>query len=239
LKFIRNLAPLGAVVALACAPSAQAAGGTPVTVRVEGKSRTLVAAKVVHVKSGWLTRYGAPTGACSTASAAGALDVATHHRWGGSFKSSFGDYEILSILGEKTDFVTRYWEMFVGHVMAPLGACNTKAHRGEQLMFVDVPLSDSAVYPLAILGAPRHATAGHAFTVKVVYYDLKGKAHALAGAVVSARGLAGVTTDAHGKATITPAKAGRLDLNARHADTTTGKQTFGYVRAASVRVSVA
>jgi hypothetical protein len=241
LKFLRTLAPLGAVLALVCASSAQAAGGTAVTVRVEGKSRALLAPTVVHLKSGWITRGGAPVGVCSKGSAAGALDQATHHRWGGPYKSSQTDYAIFSILGETHNFTlkttTMFWEIFVDNVSATTGACGITPHRGDQLLFAAVPEADYGDYPLAITGAPRHASVGHAFKVKVLYYNALGKARPLAGAVVTGGGQTAMT-NAHGVATLTPAKAGRLVLTATHADTHKGGHPYGYIRAAAVRVTV-
>src|SRR4051812_39189617 len=81
-------------------PSLAVAGTAPVTVRVEGLKRELLAPSAVKVHTGSLTRFGAPSGKCPDTSAAGALDAATHHRWKGTWESSFGDYEITSILGE-------------------------------------------------------------------------------------------------------------------------------------------
>jgi hypothetical protein len=241
-KYVRTLAPLGAVLALACASSAQAATGTPVTVRVEGKSRTLLASTVVHVRSGgWLTRGGAPRGACSTATAAGALDKATHHRWGGPFTASLNDYEIFSILGETHNFTLKtekfFWEIFVGNKSATSGACGIAARRGMQLLFAAVPEADFGAFPVAIKAVPHKVRAGHAFTVKVVYYDLTGKPHPLGGAVVTAGGNK-VTTNSRGLARITASRPGKLVLKASHADITRGGHPYGYIRAAAVRVTV-
>lgn len=223
---------------LVCASSAQAAGGTAVTVRVEGKTRTLLPANVVHVGSGWITRGGAPKGACSSDSAAGALDRATHHRWGGSFDPSFSDYLIDSILGEKYGSKANYyWEIFAGNVAASTGACGIKPHRAEQLLFAAVPLTDYGDYPLAITGAPRKVAAGRSFTIKVVYYDATGKARPIAGAALTSAGHT-VKTNSRGLATVTSDKAGTLVLRATHGDTRKGGHQYGYVRAAAVRVSV-
>ena len=223
---------------LVCASSAQAAGGTAVTVRVEGKAKTLLPATVVHLKSGWVTRGGAPKGACSSDSAAGALDRATHHRWGGSFDPSFSDYLIDSILGEKyTSKASYYWEVFAGNVAASTGVCGIKPHRGEPLLFAAVPLTDYGDYPLAITGAPHSVAVGRSFTVKVVYYDAAGKARAIAGAALTSAGHT-VTTNSRGLATVTAAKAGTLVLRATHSDTKKGGHQYGYVRAGAVRVRV-
>jgi hypothetical protein len=209
------------------AGSVRAATGLAVTVRVEGLKRTLLPPTVIHTHSGWITKYGAPTGKCPADSAQGALDVATHHDWGGSWDTSLTEYEILSILGETHSFSSKYyWEIFVDNVSASAGACDLKLHPGEQLMFAAVPDSPTT-YPIA-LQAPTSATAGHAFTAKVVYFNGSGKAKPLSGATVSVAGHSG-RTNSHGTVRLTPSHAGTFVLHAEHA---------GYVRAAPVTLHV-
>jgi hypothetical protein len=207
-------------------PAALAAARPAVTVRVEGLARTLLSPTVIHTHSGSITKDGAPKGKCSAASAQGALDVATHHKWSGSWSATYQEYEILSILGETHSFSSKYyWEIFADNVAASAGACELKLHRGEQLLFAAVP--DSGAYPLA-LEAPASATAGHTFTVKVVYFNGSGKAKPLSGATVSAAGHSG-KTNSRGAAPLTLTHAGTFVLHA---------QRSGYIRAAPVTVRV-
>src|SRR5439155_1094799 len=79
------IALCGATIAVfAVTPAAPlAAAGTNVTVRVEGAKKTLLPATSASTHSGWITKAGTPTGKCPASSAAGALDVATSHNWGG------------------------------------------------------------------------------------------------------------------------------------------------------------
>jgi hypothetical protein len=220
---------LATVVATLAMPAAAlaAATGPAVTVRVEGLKRTLLAPTVIHPHSGSITKYGAPTGTCPAASAQGALDVATHHDWAGSWSTTYQEYEILSILGETHSFSSKdYWEIFVDNVAASAGACELKLHSGEQLLFAAVPNSPPT-YPLA-LEAPKSATVGHTFTAKVVYFKGSGKAVPLAGATVSVAGHSG-RTNGHGTVSLTPSRAGTFMLDADHA---------GYVRAAPVTLHV-
>ncbi len=217
-------------LALACIGPASGAGasaGRPtVSVRVEGLTHTLLAPSTVTTKTGWITRFGAPTGKCPATSAAGALDLATKHRWVATFDKSFGDYEITSILGEAHSFTSKdFWEIFVDDVAASKGSCEIGLHSGEQLLFAAVPDSTNE-YPLAV-SAPANATAGSSFTVKVVWF----KGHTtkpLAGARVTGTGVNAVT-DRRGVATITGAQAGTLVLRAA---------AKGYIRAAPVTVHV-
>jgi hypothetical protein len=226
----RTLALSGATLAvvLALVPGAVAAGGTTVTVRVEGLKRTLLLPKTVTTHSGWITKYGAPKGDCSAKSAQGALDVATRHRWVGTWSTQFGpEYEITSILGEAHSFSSKdFWDIFVNNVPAPAGACELKLHPGEQLLFAAVPDSGQE-FPLA-LQAPRSATVGHSFTVKVVSFK-GGKTKPLAGARVTGTGIKSAVTNKRGLATIVDGHLGALVLHA-------AKQ--GYIRAAPATLRV-
>lgn len=226
-KNIFALCVAAAATMLSVGAAAHAASGPAVTVRVEGVKRTLLAPKVVHVHGGSVTRFGAPAGACHAASAAGALDVASRHRWAGTWSTSFNDYEITSILGERHAFSSKYfWEIFVNNASASAGACSLKLHRGEQLLFAAVPQKGTE-FPIAIK-APSSATVGHTFTVTVVRFNAKGKSKPLAGATVSVAGHSG-QTDSHGTVPLTPSHAGTFTLRAAHP---------GYIRAAPVRVRV-
>jgi hypothetical protein len=225
-KFI--LAVVGAVAAVLVAWSAGAAAASrpAVSVRVEGVKRTLLEPTVVHVHGGSITRFGAPGGACPASSAAGALDRATRHHWIGSWSSSFNDYEITSVLGEKHSFTSkRFWEVFVDNVPASFGVCALKLHRGEQLLFAAVPVSGTE-YPI-VLSTTAHPLAGHPFLVKV-FYIKHGKRKAIAGARVTGSG-AVATSDRHGIATLTPPGAGTLVLHA---------SAKGFVRSAPLTLSV-
>ncbi len=226
---VKKLVALGAAaVAAVVAPSAAlGAASTTVTVRVEGVSKTLLAPTVVKTHSGWITKDGTPTGTCPDASAAGALDVATHHKWGGSYDQQFG-LEITSIFGETHTFASKkyFWEVFVNNTPASVGACAQKLHKGTKLLFAAVSQTGTA-YPVAIR-APRTATAGHRFNVKVVYFNAKGRAKPLAGAVVGLRGKS-VKTKANGTVGITESSPGTIVIRASHP---------GDVRAVPARVKV-
>jgi hypothetical protein len=214
--------------------AALAASGPAVTVRVEGVKRTLLFPSVVHARSGWITRYGAPKGACPASSALGALDVATHHRWRGPWTATNADYEVMSILGETHNFNRErkyFWEIFANDRAAAVGACALKLHRGETFLFAAVPQTGIA-YPTA-LRAPRAATVGQPFSVKVVWWGASGKAKPLRGARVTGAGVS-ATTNGSGIATVTATHAGALMLHAQHA----WSASTAYVRAAPVTVHV-
>lgn len=222
----------GASLALAAAPSAvaTAAGtasstaGTNVSVRVEGVSHALLAPTTVHTQAGSITTGGTPAGTCPATTAAGALDVATHHRWNGKYSSGLG-IEITQILGETDTFSSgHYWAVYVDHGYAPAGICGLKLHPGEQVLFAAVPAKGS-VYPLGLTG-PSKVTAGKAFTLRVVAYNAKGVARAVSGVHVSGASRA---SNAHGLITITEHHHGTARFTAA------GK---GYIRSSALAVKV-
>jgi hypothetical protein len=203
------VAALAACAAIVTAPAAAATVGTTVTVRVEGLNRTLLATKTVKTHGGWITKGGTPVGQCRATSAAGALDVATKGRWGGTFSSGLG-IEVLSILGEKHPFTPPkyFWGLWINNRFASLGACALKLRKGTQLLFGAISDTASADNAL-LLRAPSHVTAGHAFTVKVTYLPPKGLAKPVAGARVG-----GAVTNSQGIATLTAHNKGTLFLRA-------------------------
>jgi hypothetical protein len=217
----------GATLALgAASPIALAASATQVTVRVEGKTRTLLESKSVHTDRGSITRGGAPPGACPATSAAGALDAATSHHWSATWFSSLGDFEIKQILGDTESTKKFYWAIWVDNRFATTGACEITLHRGQQLLFA-VDSVARHEHPLAIR-APSHAIAGKPIAVKVVWFSDSGASKPLAGARVSAAGVNAVT-NGHGVARVVAPRAGTLVL---------GAADNGFIRAARVRVRV-
>ncbi len=218
----------GASIALvlALSPVALAARGPAVTVRVEGKARTLLAPTRVHTHAGSITKGGAPSGAGRATSAAGAHHPATHHRWSGTFSSSFHDYFITAILGDTESGKSFFWGIWIDNRFAQSGACGIALRPGDQLLFAVVPASGTE-YPTA-LTAPGHAVVGHAFKVKVVWFNGRGRSEPLARARVSGAGVS-VVTNGRGVATVVAHHTGTLVL---------GAARNGYIRSAPVRVHV-
>lgn len=208
---LRRTTAAGAIAALALTAAAPAvAASTKASVRVEGVSRTLLAARTVTLPtSGSITKGGAPRGSCPATKAAGALNVATKGNWGGAYSSSIGGIEVDTILGE-TDTYDKghYWEIFVNDRVASAGICDLSVANGARLLFAAVPAKGTE-YPI-VLSAPKTATVGQAFTVKAFYYTGKGSAtKPVAG--VTFTGAKG-TTNRRGVARVTAARAGRLSL---------------------------
>ncbi len=224
MKHTRTLALLGVTATTALAGAAPALAGTTVTVRIEGKNKTLLATRKVTTSPGWLTRLGAPKGACSSVSAAGALNTATHGRWGGTFESSYGDYFITRILGEFEGGSRYFWDIFVNNVSATSGACGVKLHRGEQLVFAAIPATGTA-FPLGLRG-PSQARVGDNVSLKTVWFDARGRAKPLSGALVTGSGVL-ATSNAQGIVHIRISHTGTLSIKA---------SKRGYVRSDSLRI---
>lgn len=224
----RSIQALGAATSvLVLASSAVALGaGTKVTVRIEGRTRALLAPTVVQTHSGSITKGGAPSGVCPASSAAGALDVATHGRWTAKFYTSFGDYFLQSILGDSEIGKSYYWGIWLDNRYASAGICELKLHAGDRLLFA-VDSASHHEHPIAVTG-PRSAKTGGSFTVKVVWYSDAGVPKPLAHARVHGSGVS-ATTNSHGTAMIVAPHGGTLVLQADRS---------GYIRATPVRVRV-
>jgi hypothetical protein len=215
-----------------------AAGRAPkVKVRIEGARHTLLRTHVVRVpRRGSITKGGAPRGACPANTAAGVLTRATKGRWSGSFSSQYQNYLITTILGDTENTKHSYWEILVNHAPASAGVCQLHLRRGDQIVFAAVPLAGKGQELATRAGRRRHR-AGRPFRVRVVAYNAKGRARALAGATVTAVlkrhrrriGATRVKTNRRGIARLRARHAGRLKVHAAKA---------GDVRAAPVTVRV-
>ncbi|MFZ0089345.1 MAG: hypothetical protein WAL63_07565 [Solirubrobacteraceae bacterium] len=219
MKIRRSLVLSGAVAGLGLIGATSAvASGPPVSVRVEGVKRTLLPATVVRPGTGGsITKGGTPPGACPASSGAGALDLATKHRWGGTYSSGLG-VEVTSILGETHKYSPSgyYWGIWVNNRYASAGVCDLKLHAGEQLLFAPYP--GKGTTSAIVVSAPRTAKRGSSFRIDTYSYTAKGAEKPLAGASVTGRAV----TNARGVATVKASKAGKLKL------TVTRK---GYIRA--------
>jgi hypothetical protein len=211
-----GVAVVATALTLGVLPTALASATTPkVNVRVEGASKTLLAATSVQTNTGWVVKGGHGSGKCPATSAQGALNDATHGRWAGKWYPSYGngEWEIMSILGEKPPSTSQWWEMFVNGAAAQAGACATNLKPGDRILFALVGGNGEDAIGVT---APTHVTSGKRFAVKVVYY-VGAKHHALAGATVklgthsaktNSSGIAKLTVYSTGKRTLTVSKHG-------------------------------
>ena len=130
------VALLGAIVmALATGGVALASGSGPaVAVSIKSANKTLLKPTTVHGETGWITKGGTPHGKCSGASAAGALDAATHGKWTGKYYASVPGIFVTSILGTKPTG-SSFWGVFVNGKTSSVEICAIRLHAGERLQF--------------------------------------------------------------------------------------------------------
>jgi hypothetical protein len=128
-----------AAVALATAAAliapAVAAAAPTVTVTIQGKTKTLLPAETVQTKPGSITRGGVAAGKCSATSAQGALNIATHGNWKGTWYASYHEYFITGILGDNETSKKYYWGLYVNGKASSKGACDVKLKSGDKVLF--------------------------------------------------------------------------------------------------------
>jgi Domain of unknown function (DUF4430) len=130
------IALVGAIVmALAASSAALAASSGPaVTVQIKSLTKTLLKPTTEHGEKGWITKGGTPKGKCSGASAAGALDAATHGKWTGKYFASVGGVFVSSIEGVKPTG-SDFWSVYVNGKASSKGVCDIKLRSGQKLLF--------------------------------------------------------------------------------------------------------
>lgn len=213
-----TLIATGTVLAagLATAPAIAAANGPTVSLRVEGLSSPVLAAKSVTVPAGGsITKGGVTPGLCPADSAQGALAVGTHGNWNGNWYASYKEYEVTGILGATPNAKKDYYEIFVNNVASSLGACKLKLKSGDKLLFAVVPDAGKPETPLAV----STTVIGTKVTVKVVGYGATGKASPLPGATVKL-----------GRTTARTSATGTATLSASSRSTTLVATAPGYIR---------
>jgi hypothetical protein len=161
-----------------------------VTVRVEGKQRTLLSQTAPLAGLSKVMRGGH---SCAATSAAAALQLATHGSWSGPWSSKYSDFEVTKIKGETNNYSTTksYWEVLVNNVPASTGICNLKLTGDANVVFAALGASEKPGLPLGIATANAHE-------IKVVAYSAKGTPSPLAGASVTINGKSAGKTNAQG-----------------------------------------
>ena len=86
------------------------------------------------VKREW-KKGGVAAGKCSATSAQGALNVATHGNWKGTWSSTYHEYFITGILGDNETGKKAYWGLYVNGKAASKGACDVKLKNGDKVLF--------------------------------------------------------------------------------------------------------
>lgn len=213
------------VLAAAFAPPAAVAAPSAVTVRVEGKTQTLVPRVGVTTTTTPVVKDGNPAHSCTGTSAAGALELATVGAWGGTWFDGLG-YAVENVKGESHAFPDPdFFTFWLNNRESAVGVCGAELQAGDEvLIFVarcesapaPVYCSNPPVLPLG-LTAPKKATIGAPFNVTVVEHATNGTPTPVAGATVNG-GAAPATTGADGVASVTLAQGGDAMLRATKAN---------------------
>lgn len=224
-----------AVAAIVAASAGATALAPAVTVRVEGTSSTLLLPSSVTLKAGNVDSDGIAGHTCSSLTAAGAIELATHGNWKGTWSKSLHGYFISAVEGLALPATgAEYWAFWVNDAPASQGICGYKPKPGDSILFFPDCYGKKCPPNDGVLGvkAPPTVTAGHPATVTVTAYsDAAGKPSPKAGATVTGGGTSAKTA-AGGTATITFANPGRfwLRVSAPH---TTRTETAICVRSAT------
>ena len=212
------LLALAAALALTLAITAadtRAAAATATTVRVEGTTKTLVPTTAVSLGSTAIVKDGKTADSCPGRSAAGALQLATHGDWNGTWSASYHAYFLTSIEGLTFPSTgAEYWAFWVNDAPAASGICGYLPKPGDSLLFFPDCFGKKCPKSAGVLGvkAAAVATIGRRYAVSVTAYsDAKGAPSKAAGATVSAGG-AIAKTAASGVAALSFTRAGRFTL---------------------------
>jgi hypothetical protein len=212
------------VAALAAASAASAAVAPPsVSVRIEGSGTTLLPQTPVQTEATKMLRGHV----CPGSTAAGALTLATHSQWTGTYFKSFGDFEVTNILGETPAGSSDFWTLWINGRSSSTGACSTKLRSGDHELWFDCLGTATGACsndPLA-LRVPAEVRRGHKVTVRVTQLDAGGHGTPVAGAAVNGGGVAAVT-NAKGKATITTRAVGEISVQATKSGATPSDTAF-------------
>lgn len=206
------------------APVLAKSGGTPVSVRVEGIAKTLLAETTVSAKAASIVKDGKPADLCGGDTAAVALQDATKGNWtAGTFSAGLG-YPVIGIDGQSYPFTSAYyWSFWVDGKPATTGICGATLHAKEKLLFFpqcsqESPsacpqgMFDPAVLEIKNPAHPSHVRVGHPLDLSVFSLaNLTGKSTPAVGAKVSGGGHS-ATASASGKAKLTFAKAGTYEI---------------------------
>lgn len=239
LAALLSLSALTAGPAVAKSGGAHGNGGLPVSVRVEGISKTLLAVTTVQTKASTIDKDGKPADVCSGDTAAVALQDATKGSWtAGTFSAGLG-YPVIGVLGESYPFTSSYyWSFWVDGKPATTGVCGATLHAKERLLFFPQCSQESASAcpqgmfdpPVLDMKAPSRVRVGHPLNVGVFSLaNFTGKSTPASGVKVSGGGKS-VTASKAGKAKLTFAKTGTYKLLASAAGSVRDELTVKVTR---------
>jgi hypothetical protein len=214
------------------APSAVAAGPATVTMRIEGKGKTIVEEQPLRTTLDPVSKPGG--GTCSGTSVAGSLDHAVGGDWDGPYFAP--DYFVERIRDESYPFgaTPDGWTYWVNNREATVGMCSYELQEGDSVLwfvsrceFDGSTCTNSPVQPLE-LRAPATASTSASAEMTVVRYASDGTASPAGDAHITGPGV-DATTGPDGRASVTFGQPGQIRLKADQA---------GSVRSAPETVSV-
>jgi hypothetical protein len=217
---------------LAAAPAAVAAPAN-VTIRIEGKPKTIVEEQQLRTTLQPVSKNGNPP--CTGTSVAGALEQAVAGDWDGDYFSP--TYFVERIRDEAYPFgaTPDGWTYWVNNREPAVGMCEFELQEGDQVLFLVARCefdgsgcANPPVLPLE-LRVPATGRTDASATATVVRYAKDGSAGPVEGATIAGDGVS-VTTGADGTAQLRYPRAGTVRLKAEKA---------GFARSAAEVVTVA
>jgi len=186
-----------AAVILAFAATPALAAPSPVTVRVEGASDTLIPRTALTTTTATVNKDGVAGHDCAGTSAAGALEQASGGNWTGTWSAGLG-YSVNAVKGEAHAFGSgQFWGFFVNDALAASGICGVELQTGDSVLLAPISETATSFGVLGVSGVPATATLGQPIAVKVTRTtsDFTGTVthDAVAGATVTGGGASAVT----------------------------------------------
>ncbi len=206
--------------------------GPSVTIRVEGKAKTMVEEQRLATPD---APVPTSTGTCNGNTALGALHQAVAGDWSGN--GTYGTEFVERIRDENYPLgaTPDGWTFWVNNKEASSGPCDYTAQEGDQILYLVEPLRVRRLDVRESAGAAARAPSARARRARpppseltVVRYDTGGNAAPVEGARITGAGV-DATTGADGKASVTFAQAGEVTLKA---------DKPGLVRSAAEKVAV-
>ena len=233
---IRLIGLLCGGLLLVSASTAAAADPFKVSVRVEGKSRTLVTQRTVTLADAPITNKNdpEPTHSCNGQTALGALHAGTRGDWAGKFYEGSGFF-VDTIKGEQASG-NDFFELWVDHRASSLGFCGANLRAGDDVLVIRQscvydPKTDQCppqVTPLGVRVAKR-IHRGHVATVRIVDYTPAGKTSPERGATVYVNGRVLGRTNKAGEVKVKGTKTGIARIYAKKK---------GHARSETVKVRI-
>ena len=219
---IRIIGLLCGAVLLLSAGLAQAAPPFDVSVRAEGKGRTLVTERTVTLSDAPVIKDGNPDHACPGQAAIGALQQGSGGNWEGSWSEGLG-YFVTAIAGSKPKG-SAYFELWINRRQSMQGICDATLEAGDDVLFFVQdceydPALEGCADPITPLGVrvPATITKGTVRNIKVVDHAPNGRATPEAGARVFVNGESIGRTDSDGTITVKGTDLGRAKVYAKKA----------------------